>query len=146
MEELTEKQAMTTISKHCGVSWSTVSRTLASLLPMTNVKINWLPRCSLVDEFRSLKNQVGPYSFSCMDGDTGKLLDILPSRKKKDLISYFMQFERRARLNVKILVTDMNASYALLIKSAFLMPNSLWIAFTSSSTSFAVLRIFDYES
>lgn len=68
---------------------------------MTNVKINWLPRCSLVDEFRSLKNQVGPYSFSCMDGDTGKLLDILPSRKKKDLISYFMQFERRARLNVK---------------------------------------------
>jgi transposase len=73
LEELTEKQAMTTISKHCGVSWSTVSRTLASLLPMTNVKRNWLPRCSLVDEFRSLKNQVGPYSFSCMDGDTGKL-------------------------------------------------------------------------
>jgi len=87
LEELTEKQAMTTISKHCGVSWSTVSRTLASLLPMTNVKRNWLPRCSLVDEFRSLKNQVGPYSFSCMDGDTGKLLDILPSRKKKDLVS-----------------------------------------------------------
>ena len=54
-----------------------------------------------------------------MDGDTGKLLDILPSRKKKDLISYFMQFERRARLNVKILVTDMNASYALLIKECF---------------------------
>nr|WP_276318225.1 transposase [Enterococcus avium] len=51
-----------------------------------------------------------------MDGDTGKLLDILPSRKKKDLVSYFMQFERRARLNVKILVTDMNASYASLIK------------------------------
>ncbi|OJG15819.1 hypothetical protein RU97_GL001700 [Enterococcus canis] len=103
MEELTEKQAMTTISKHCGVSWSTVSRTLAYLLPMTKVKRNWLPRCLLVDEFRSLKNQVGPYSFSCMDGDTGKLLDILPSRKKKDLVSYFMQFERRARLNVKIL-------------------------------------------
>ena len=70
---------------------------------MTKVKRNWLPRCLLVDEFRSLKNQVGPYSFSCMDGDTGKLLDILPSRKKKDLVSYFMQFERRARLNVKIL-------------------------------------------
>lgn len=119
LEELTEKQAMTTISKHCGVSWSTVSRTLASLLPMTNVKRNWLPRCLLVDEFRSLKNQVVPYSFSCMDGDTGKLLDILPSRKKKDLVSYFMQFERRARLNVKILVTDMNASYASLIKECF---------------------------
>lgn len=108
LEELTEKQAMTTISTHCGVSWSTVSRTLASLLPITKVKRNWLPRCLLVDEFRSLKNQVGPYSFSCMDGDTGKLL--VPSRKKKDLVSYFMQFERRARLNVKILVTDMNAS------------------------------------
>lgn len=83
LEELTEKQAMTTIAKHCGVSWSTVSRTLASLIPMTKVKRNWLPRCLLMDEFRSLKNQVGPYSFSCMDGDTGKLLDILPSRKKK---------------------------------------------------------------
>ena len=54
-----------------------------------------------------------------MDGDTGKLLDILPSRKKKDLVSYFMQFEQRARLNVKILVTDMNASYASLIKECF---------------------------
>nr|WP_232046056.1 LacI family DNA-binding transcriptional regulator [Enterococcus faecium] len=29
---------MTTIAKHCGVSWSTVSRTLASLIPMTKVK------------------------------------------------------------------------------------------------------------
>nr|WP_244832610.1 helix-turn-helix domain-containing protein [Enterococcus faecium] len=38
LEELTEKQAMTTIAKHCGVSWSTVSRTLASLIPMTKVK------------------------------------------------------------------------------------------------------------
>ena len=67
MEELTEKQAMTTISKHCGVSWSTVSRTLASLLPMTNAKRNWLPRCLLVSESRSLKNQVGLY-FSCSEG------------------------------------------------------------------------------
>ncbi|HEA4105630.1 TPA: helix-turn-helix domain-containing protein, partial [Enterococcus faecium] len=55
LEELTEKQAMTTIAKHCGVSWSTVSRTLASLIPMTKVKRNWLPRCLLMDEFRSLK-------------------------------------------------------------------------------------------
>lgn len=119
LEELTEKQAMTTISKHCGVSWSTVSRTLASLASLTKVKRNWLPRCLLMDEFRSLKNQISPYSFSCMDGDTGKLLDILPSRKKKDLVSYFMQFEHRARLNVKILVTDMNASYNALIKECF---------------------------
>ncbi|BDP83785.1 ISL3 family transposase [Enterococcus faecium] len=119
LEELTEKQAMTTIAKHCGVSWSTVSRTLASLIPMTKVKRNWLPRCLLMDEFRSLKNQVGPYSFSCMDGDTGKLLDILPSRKKKALVSYFMQFERRARLKVKVIVTDMNVSYASLIKECF---------------------------
>ena len=73
LEELTEIQAMTTIAKHCGVSWSTVSRTLASLIPMTKVKRNWLPRCLLMDEFRSLKNQVGPYSFSCLDGDTRRI-------------------------------------------------------------------------
>ena len=72
-----------------------------------------------MDEFRSLKNQISPYSFFCMDGDTRKLLDILPSQKKKDLVSYFMQFEHRARLNVKILVTDMNASYTSLIKECF---------------------------
>ncbi|EOA2497123.1 hypothetical protein ACJX4K_000047 [Enterococcus faecalis] len=35
-----------------------------------------------MDEFRSLKNQVGPFSFPCMDGDTGELLDILPTRNK----------------------------------------------------------------
>ncbi|MDT2567838.1 transposase, partial [Enterococcus avium] len=86
---------------------------------MTKVKRNWLPRCLLIDEFRSLKNQVGPYSFSCMEGDTGKLLDILPSRKNKALVSYFMQFERRARLKVKVILTDMNTSYASLIKECF---------------------------
>ncbi|OUK19215.1 transposase, partial [Enterococcus faecium] len=44
---------------------------------------------------------------------------ILPSRKKKALVSYFMQFERRARLKVKVIVTDMNVSYASLIKECF---------------------------
>ena len=57
-----------------------------------------------------------------MDGETGKLFDILPSRRKKDLIAYFMRFTRKARMEVRYIVTDMNAPYFSLAKECF--PNT----------------------
>ncbi|EME7159900.1 transposase, partial [Enterococcus faecium] len=61
-------------------------------------------------------------------GETGKLFDILPSRRKKDLVAYFMRFTRKARMGVRYIVTDMNAPYFSLVKECFQMHKSSLIA------------------
>lgn len=122
LEELTERQSIKTIAKRCDLSVTTVQRTLSSLASTTRQKLDYLPHCLLFDEFRSLTTSHGKFSFSCMDGETGKLFDVLPSRRKKDLIAYFMRFSREARRGVRYIVTDMNAPYFSLVKECF--PNA----------------------
>lgn len=119
LEELTERQSMKSIANHCQVSVTTVQRTLSALTLETKIRKNWLPKCLLFDEFRSLTTYHGKFSFSCMDGDTGKLFDILPSRQKKDLVAYFMRFDLKVREQVRYIVTDMNAPYFALMKECF---------------------------
>lgn len=122
LEELTERQALKTIAKRCDLSVTTVQRTLSALSATMRQKLDYLPQCLLFDEFRSLSTSYGKFSFSCMDGETGKLFDILPSRRKKDLVAYFMRFTRKARMGVRYIVTDMNAPYFSLVKECF--PNA----------------------
>ncbi len=81
------------------------------LIPMTKVKRNWLPRCLLMDEFRSLKIKSVPTPFLVWMAILENYW-IFFLHEEKALVSYFMQFERRARLKVKVIVMDMNA-YAL---------------------------------
>ncbi len=122
LEELTVRQSIKTIAKRCDLSVTTVQRTLSALAATTRQKLDYLPHCLLFDEFRSLSTSYGKFSFSCMDGETGKLFDILPSRRKKDLIAYFMRFSSEARSGVRYIVTDMNAPYFSLVKECF--PNA----------------------
>ncbi|WP_157463907.1 transposase [Carnobacterium gallinarum] len=49
-------------------------------------------------------------SFICVDGETHQLIDILEDRKLPHLIAHFMRYSHKARLHVKYLVMDMNAS------------------------------------
>ncbi|WP_071130886.1 ISL3 family transposase [Enterococcus timonensis] len=121
-EELTEKNTAKNIAKHCFVSSSTLQKSIDLLAHEINIKKNWLPKCLLFDEFRSLTTYKGKFAFSCMDGDTGKLFDILPSRRKNDLVDYFMSFDRQARHSVRYVVSDMNAPYLKVVKICF--PNA----------------------
>lgn len=122
LEELTERQSIKAIGKHCDVSVTTVQRTLSALSSDIRQNLEYLPRCLLFDEFRSLSTWHGKFSFSCMDGETGKLFEILPSRRKKDLVAFFMRFSLKARLGVHYIVMDMNAPYFSLVKECF--PNA----------------------
>ena len=67
LEELTEHQSMKKIANHCHLSVTTVQRTLSSLAFETKIRKNWLPKCLLFDEFRSLTTYHGTFCFSCMD-------------------------------------------------------------------------------
>lgn len=76
-----------------------------------------LPEVLMVDEFRSHTSSEDKMSFIWADGKTGKLVDILPSRKLTKLTNYFKQYPHPDQ--VKLLVTDMNAAYFQLTKSVF---------------------------
>ena len=122
LEELTERQALKTLTKRCDLSVTTFQRTLSALSAMLRQMLDYLPHCLLFDEFRSLSISHGKFSFSCMNRETGKLFDILSSRRKKDLIAYFMRFTRKAHMGVRYIVTNMNAPYFSLVKESF--PNA----------------------
>ena len=118
---LTEKVSLSLIAKICQVSLTTVIRTLKELkcyLPTSSKRI--LPRVLMVDEFRSHTCMEDKMSFICTDGKSGKLIDILPTRKLPYLTNYF-----RNCINpeaVEYLVTDMNAAYFQLTKRV--LPNA----------------------
>ncbi|HFH9836674.1 TPA: transposase, partial [Streptococcus pyogenes] len=59
-------------------------------------------------------------SFICADGETGKLIDVLPTRKLPRLTSYFLGCTNPEE--VEFLVTDMNAAYFQLTKRV--LPNA----------------------
>ncbi len=58
----------------------------------------------MVDEFRSHASIEDKMSFMCADGETGKLIDVLPTRKLPRLTSYFLGCANPEE--VKFLVTD----------------------------------------
>ncbi|MFI3806166.1 ISL3 family transposase, partial [Vagococcus fluvialis] len=121
LELLTEKISMTFIAKQCHVSLTTVLRVLKSVesqLPQ-QLKPRSFPEVLMVDEFRSHASYEDKMSFICADGETGELVDILPSRKLDKIIPYFNRSPLEEREKVKFLVTDMNAAYFQLTKNVF---------------------------
>lgn len=118
---LTEKVSLSFIAKSCQVSLSTVSRILKefhSYLPKPSKNV--LPKVLMVDEFRSHTSMEDKMSFICADGETGKLVDILPTRKLPRLTNYFLNCPNPEE--VQFLVTDMNAAYFQLAKHV--LPNA----------------------
>ncbi|MBO0468895.1 ISL3 family transposase [Enterococcus plantarum] len=118
---LTEKVSLSFIAKSCQVSLTTVIRTLKELksyLPKSSKRI--LPKVLMVDEFRSHTSTEDKMSFICADGESGKLIDILPTRKLPRLTNYFRDCTNPEK--VEFLVTDMNAAYFQLTKSV--LPNA----------------------
>lgn len=118
---LKEKVSLSFIAKMANVSITTVIRILKELGKYLPTSQNTtLPKVLMVDEFRSHASTEDKMSFICADGESGKLVDILPSRKLKPLTTYFKQFSTTE--NVEFLVTDMNAAYFQLLKHVF--PNA----------------------
>ena len=118
---LTEKVSLSLIAKICQVSLTTVIRTLKELkcyLPTSSKRI--LPRVLKVDEFRSHTCMEDKMSFICADGESGKLVDILPTRKLPYLTNYFLNCTNPEA--VEYLVTDINAAYFQLTKRV--LPNA----------------------
>lgn len=118
---LSEKVSFSFIAKYCHVSLTTVIRTLKELgAYLPKQAKNLLPKVLMVDEFRSHVSTEDKMSFICADGETGRLIDLLPTRKLSALTAHFQKFPNTSE--VDYLVTDMNAAYFQLIKRVF--PNA----------------------
>ncbi|MBF0781198.1 MULTISPECIES: transposase, partial [unclassified Granulicatella] len=83
---------------------------------------SYLPKVLCIDEFKALKTSYSKMNFIYVDGESGKIIDILPTRQCRYLLSYFLKYSRKQRLNVRYVVMDMNAHYGSWIKQVF--PNA----------------------
>lgn len=118
---LTEKVSLSFIANTRQVSLSTVIRVLKSLKSyLPNPSTTILPRVLMVDEFQSHVALEDKMSFICADGETGTLVDVLPTRKLSRLSTYFLNCKNPHE--VTYLVTDMNAAYFQLTKKV--LPNA----------------------
>ncbi|WP_159723300.1 ISL3 family transposase [Enterococcus sp. CSURQ0835] len=117
--DLKKKISMKEIAKRYYVSTKTVERVLDAFFVETRLKLNYLPKHLLIDEFKGTKDCPGAMCFIISDADTGKIFDILDDRRNFKLKAYFMRFTWKARKQVRHVVMDMNAAYDKVIKEVF---------------------------
>ena len=72
-----------------------------------------------IDEVYAFKTKTSSYVCVLLDYQSKKVIDLLPSRKKDDLIKYISAIDREERLKVKIVSIDMWATYREIAKTYF---------------------------
>lgn len=82
-----------------------------------------LPRCLCIDEVYVSKYLQTEYACVLLDFDTGAIYDLIPSRKKGELSSYFSNINKGTRNYVKYISIDMWENYRDLAHRYF--PNAL---------------------
>lgn len=116
INKLYSNRSLTSIAKEYNVSSNTVSRMLKLISPTPAP--DSLPETLSIDEF---KGNTDGEKYNCIltDPKNHKIVDILPNRKKANLIDYFKQYKNRE--NVKFFIMDMTGNYKDI---AWLFPNS----------------------
>lgn len=88
-----------------------------------------IPRTKLseyicIDEVYAFKSKNSQYVCVILDYKTQNIIDLLPSRRKHDLINYFSYIPREERLQVKVVSGDMWLTYQSVTKTMF--PNAVY--------------------
>lgn len=104
------------IAIHNNVNDNTVRNVLKNYLKNYPSHLRKLPSVLSFDEFKA-DTQSGKYAFIVNDLLHKKTLDILPTRKKDDLIQYFTYAENRS--SVQYVVSDMYEPYLLVTTIMF---------------------------
>jgi len=117
LTKLKSKSSMKDIAYDCSISPNIVKRAF-NLFPQT--KNYTLPEVLGIDEFKG--NTGGEkYNLILTNLQDNKIHDILPTRKKSDIISYFKSFSLKQREKVKVFVMDMWNDYSSV---SWLFPNA----------------------
>lgn len=116
---LTEDWSMKSIARQTSTSTNTVQRVLEKYSPSSFEDTDWLPEYLAFDEFRGVGRQL---HFIAIDDHTHKIVKVLPTRLKKDIINYFKRFPITVRNKVKTVTMDLNYYYDIMAKELF--PNA----------------------
>ncbi len=101
---------MTSIAREHNVSVNTVQRVLEVCSSKFYDAFDHLPEHLAFDEFKGVGKKL---HFICLDGDTHKVVQILRTRFKPDILHYFYKFTPKARSMVKTVTMDLNYYYPL---------------------------------
>ena len=104
------------IAEHNNVSDNTVRNVLKRYMKNYPLYLKNLPSIISFDEFKA-DTRSGKYAFIVNDVIYKKVLDILPSRKKDDLVEYFTYVENRS--SAQYVVSDMYEPYLLVTTIMF---------------------------
>lgn len=123
---LTTNQSQKDLAKTLGVSDWTVRRVITKLDCSFKPNYRWLPRHLAFDDFKSGKMAPSTMSMILMDIENHRTLDIILSRRNRYLRSYFLRYDRSARLAVQTVTVDLYTPYRRLIRELF--PHAIIIA------------------
>ena len=104
------------IANENNVSHNEVRKILKDAMSDYPSNVKTLPQVISLDEFAA-HTSYGKYALIINDPIKKKTLDILPSRKKDYLMSYFTKVENRG--NVKYVISDMYDTYLIVTKAMF---------------------------
>lgn len=106
----------TVSAKEIGTRYNISSITAMRYFNLFNKKLTKLPEVLSLDEFKG--NSGGQrYNSILVDPKEKTVLDILPNRYERDLITYFSQFSNKNE--VKYFICDMNPHFRRVAKSCF---------------------------
>lgn len=126
MMDLTLNISQKDLAKEHGISDGTVRRVIDHLDQNFRPNYHWLPRHIAFDDFKSGRFAPSGMSMILMNIENKRTLDILPSRQNSALRSYFLRYDRSARLAVQTVTVDLYTPYRCLIQELF--PNAIIIA------------------
>jgi len=104
------------VSRELNISIQTVINTFDKYVYPSRVK---LPSIICIDEIYTNKLTNRKYSCIMMDFETGKLIDVLPTRLKLELADRLGKIDKKERENVKYVVIDMWDPYNDVAKKVF---------------------------
>lgn len=122
IEECKHKQSFKDISKTTNLSESMVSKIFVNHVSIAR---NSLTETLCFDEFRATTD-AGKYAFIIGDPISGEIIDIIKTRTRDFLESYFNSIPFTERETVKYIVTDLFEPYRSIIRIYF--PNAVHIA------------------
>lgn len=113
-------ETFTSVAKRYNISPTAVSSIFDNHI---NVPRRTLPEYICIDEVYGFKSDKSNYVCVLLDFSNNKVIDLLPGRKKYDLINYFTLIPREEREKVKVVSSDMWETYRIVSKIVF--PNAV---------------------
>jgi transposase len=112
-------ETFTSVSTRYRISPTTVAHIFDAFVSVPRKR---LPKFLTVDEVYAFRNNKSNYVCVFVDSLTKDTIDILPSRKQKDLFAYFEMIPMEERETVQIVSMDLWATYRNVVNKVF--PNS----------------------